>query len=141
MGSGMCIRDRRWGQDITLVSYGVQINQILDAADLLEQQGVQAEVVKLNQLTPLVPDLVELSVRKTGALLIAEEQGARGCVGQRLAARLELAGLPAKVCLVNCGESFVSHGASALLRRDLSLDGAGLAMKALEVLGRGKAAT
>lgn len=131
----------RWGQDITLVSYGVQINQILDAADLLEQQGVQAEVVKLNQLTPLVPDLVELSVRKTGALLIAEEQGARGCVGQRLAARLELAGLPAKVCLVNCGEAFVSHGASALLRRDLSLDGAGLAMKALEVLGRGKAAT
>jgi len=127
----------RWGGDITLVSYGTEINDVLEAAELLERQGVQAEVVKLNQITPLVPELVELSVRKTGALLVAEEQSARGSVGQRLAARLELAGLPAKTVLVNCGEGFVRHGAAFLLKRDLSLDGPGLAKKALEVLGRG----
>ena len=50
---------------------------------------------------------------------------------------LEVAGLPAKTVLVSCGEGFVPHGAAALLKRDLSLDGAGLAKKALEVLGRG----
>ena len=131
----------RWGSDITLAAYGTEINDVLDAADLLERQGVQAEVVKLNQLTPLVPDMVELSVRKTGALLVAEEQAARGCVGQRLAARLELAGLPAKAALVNCGEAFVPHGATALLKRDFALDGAGICKKALEVLGRGQAET
>lgn len=129
----------RWGADITMVSYGTEINEVLLAAQLLEEQGIQTEVVKLNQLTPLVPDLVELSVRKTGVLLAAEEQCAHGCVGQRLAARLELAGLPAKTVLINCGEGFVSHGAAGLLRRDFSLDGAGLAQKALEVLGRDKA--
>ena len=127
----------RWGCDITLVSYGTEINDVLEAAELLEQRGIQAEIVKLNQLTPLVPDLVELSVRKTGALLVAEEQFARGGVGQRLAARLEQSGLSAKTALVNCGEGFVPHGAAALLKRDLSLDGAGLAKKALEVLGHG----
>ena len=58
-----------------------------------------------------------------------------------LAARLEEAGLPAKTVLVNCGEGFVPHGAAALLKRDLSLDGAGLAKKALEVLGRGETAS
>ena len=79
----------RRGNDITLVGYGTEINCVLEAADLLERQGIQAEVVKLNQLTPLVPELVEQSVRRTGVLLAAEEQGARGCVGQRLAARLE----------------------------------------------------
>ena len=72
-----------------------------------------------------------------GALLVAEEQAARGCVGQRLAARLELDGLPARTALVNCGEGFVPHGAASLLKRDLSLDGAGICKKALEVLGRG----
>ena len=56
----------RWGTDITLVSYGTQINEALEAAAMLEQQGVDAEVVKLNQITPLAPELVELSVRKTG---------------------------------------------------------------------------
>lgn len=125
----------RWGNDITLVGYGTEINDILEAAALLEQRGVRTEVVKLNQLTPLISDLVELSVRKTGVLLAAEEQCAQGCVGQRLAARLELAGLPAKVSLINCGRGFVSHGAASLLKRDLLLDGAGIAQKALEVLG------
>ena len=128
----------RWGGDITLVSYGTEINCVLEAAGLLEQRGIQAEVVKLNQITPLVSDLAELSVRKTGTLLVAEEQGTRGSVGQRLAARLEEAGLPARVALVNCGEGFVPHGAAGLLKRDLSLDGAGIFKKALEVLGRGQ---
>lgn len=128
----------RWGGDITLVSYGTEINCVLEAADLLEQRGIQAEVVKLNQITPLVSDLVELSVRKTGALLVAEEQSAQGGVGQRLAARLEEAGLPARMVLVNCGEGFVPHGATGLLKQDFSLDGAGIFKKALEVLGRGQ---
>jgi len=130
----------RWGSDITLVSYGMSINDVLEAAQLLEGQGVQAEVVKLNQLTPLAPELVELSVRKTGVLLAAEEQSARGCVGQRLASRLEQAGLPAKTVLLNCGTGFVPHGAANLLKRDLSLDGEGIFRKALEVLGRGETA-
>lgn len=126
----------RQGEDITLVGYGTEINDILEAAGLLADRGVRAEVVKLNQLTPLVPELVEQSVRKTGTLLVAEEQGGRGCVGQRLAARLEQAGVPARTALLNCGEGFVPHGAASLLKRDLDLDGAGIARKALEVLGR-----
>lgn len=127
----------RRGGDATLVSYGTEINDVLEAAGMLEAQGIQAEVIKLNQLTPLVPDLIESSVRKTGVLLVAEEQSARGGVGQRLASRLELSGLSAKTVLINCGEGFVPHGAAGLLKRDLSLDGAGLVKNVLEVLGRG----
>ena len=127
----------RRGSDITLVSYGTEINDVLETAGRLETQGIQAEVVKLNQLTPLVPDMVELSVRKTGVLLVAEEQSARGGVGQRLTSRLELAGLSAKTILVSCGGDFVPHGAAGLLKRDLSLDADGLVNKVLEVLGRG----
>ena len=127
----------RKGTDITLAGYGVEINEILLAAELLEQQGVQAEVVKLNLLTPLDPDLVVRSVRHTGAMLVAEDCVERGGVGQRLAAALERAGVCARVCLVNCGEAFVPHGALSLLKQQLELDGAGSARRALEVLGRG----
>ena len=127
----------RRGSDVTLVSYGTEINDVLDAAERLEAQNIQAEVIKLNQLTPLVPEEVESSVRKTGVLLVAEEQCARGGVGQRLLSRLALDGLSPKTVLVSCGDGFVPHGAAGLLKRDLSLDGAGLAKKVLEVLGRG----
>ena len=42
----------RRGSHITLVSYGVEINDVLQAARLLEERGVEAEVVKLNIITP-----------------------------------------------------------------------------------------
>ena len=127
----------RQGSDITLVSYGIEINQALEAAECLAQLGVQAEVVKLNQLTPLEPDIILRSVAKTGVLLAAEDCAAQGCVGERLSAKLEQARISARVCLVNCGSGFVRHGATNLLRKELSLDGAGIARKALEVLERG----
>ncbi|MDY3905540.1 MAG: 1-deoxy-D-xylulose-5-phosphate synthase [Lawsonibacter sp.] len=127
----------RQGGDITLAGYGMEINDLLEGARLLAGQGVEAEVVKLNQITPLVPDRVLESVRKTGVLLVAEDCAAEGCAGQRLAAALEQAGVPGKICLINCGQRFVTHGALSCLKWELSLDGEGIARKAMEVLGRG----
>ena len=127
----------RQGGDITLAGYGMEINDLLEGAQLLAEQGVEAEVVKLNQIIPLVPNLVVESVRKTGVLLVAEDCAAEGCVGQRLAAALEQAGVPGKICLINCGQRFVTHGALSCLKWELSLDGEGIARKAMEVLGRG----
>ena len=127
----------RRGKDITLAGYGVQINDLLEASQLLAQQGVEAEVVKLNVITPLEPEGVLESVRRTGALLAAEECVSAGSVGQRLCTALARAGVQARVGLVNCGERFVPHGAPALLKRELGLDAAGIAERAMEVLGRG----
>ena len=127
----------RRGKDITLVGYGMEINDLLEAAGLLSKYGLEAQVVKLNQLTPLIPDLVVESVKRTGALLVAEDCAAEGCVGHRLTAALEAANVPGKVCLINCGGRFVTHGALSCLKRELGLDGEGIARKALEVLGRG----
>jgi len=126
----------RAGEDVTLVSYGVEINDALQAAELLAQKGISAEVIKLNAITPLDSGLVIKSVKKTKVLLTAEEAAAPNCVGERLAARLEEAGVSAKVCLLNCGNAFVCHGAVPILKKKLSLDGPGIAQKALEVLGR-----
>jgi len=127
----------REGSDITLVGYGVEINEVLKAADLLKEQGIEAEVVKLNVITPLQPDEVLRSVRKTGTLLVAEDNAAQGSVGSRLAASLSVHAVEAKVALVSCGEEFVHHGAVPLLKEELGLDGAGIARRAMEVLGRG----
>ena len=127
----------RRGSDITLAGYGILINDLLEAADILEKSGVKADVVKLNILTPLDPGAVLESVGETGALLVAEDSAAEGCVGQRLAAALEEAKVPAEVCLLNCGMRFITHGEVSCLKEELGLDGAGIARKAMEVLGRG----
>ena len=116
----------------------MMINDVLAAAERLAEAGVQAEVVKLNILTPLDPALVLESVRRTGVLLTAEDCTRSGSVGQRLAAALAQAGLRAKTVLLNCGDKFVHHGDLASLRRELFLDCAGIVERAEEVLDRGE---
>lgn len=127
----------RSGGDITLAGYGIQINDLLEAAQILSEEGVEAEIIKLNVLTPLKTDEVAASVKKTGALLVAEDCMAEGCIGQRLAAALEEQHVGARVCLINCGTQFIAHGALKYLKKERNLDGEGIAREALEVLGRG----
>ena len=126
----------RTGTDITLAGYGTEINELLGAADRLAQEGIQAEVVKWNVITPLDISAVLESVRRTGHLLVAEECVEQGSVGVRTLAALEAAGVQARTALVNCGRDYVTHGAVNLLKKSLGLDRDSLFHRAMEVLGR-----
>ena len=127
----------RTGKDITLTGYGITINALLDCAQRLEADGIQAEVLKLNTITPLDTAPVAASAAETGRLLVAEEAAQNCCVGQRLAAGLLERGVAAKVAMVNTGPGFVTHGPVAKLRALCGLDGESLYHKALEVCGHG----
>ncbi len=127
----------RSGKDITLTGYGITINALLDCAQRLEADGIQAEVLKLNTITPLDLDAVAASVQRTGCLLTAEEAVPGNSVGQRLAAGLLERGISAKAAQVNTGPGFVPHGSVEQLRALCGLDGASLYKKALEVCGNG----
>jgi 1-deoxy-D-xylulose-5-phosphate synthase len=127
----------RPGRDVTLVGYGVEINDVLAATEALAQEGIEAEVIKLNELTPLPTELVLDSVRRTGALLVAEDSIASAGAGQRLAAAVEVEGTCAKTALLNSGDRFVHHGAVSCLKAELGLDGQGIMKTAREVLQRG----
>ena len=126
----------RTGTDITLAGYGTEINELLGAADRLAQEGIQAEVVKWNVITPLDTSAVLESARRTGHLLVAEECVEQGSVGVRTLAALEAAGIQARTALVNCGRDYVTHGAVNLLKKSLGLDRDSLFRRAMEVLGR-----
>lgn len=127
------------GSHITLVGYGTQVNALLACRDLLADYHITAEVIKLSQISPLDGTLVLSSVEKTGALLVAEDSVSAGSVGERLSHMLAQRGLQAKICLVNSGSSFVTHGKVSLLQESLSLHPQGLVERCLEVLSHGKA--
>lgn len=127
----------RQGSDITLVSYGILINRVIEAAQRLEACGIQAEIVKLNTITPIDSELVCQSVRKTGALLVAEDCVEAGSVGQRLCAELARREISGKTVLINSGRKFVTHGSIAQLEQQLGLDAESLCRRVREVLNRG----
>lgn len=68
----------RAGSDITLVSYGGSVPKTLAAAELLQTQGISAEVIDLRCLRPLDRATLVDSVRRTHRALIVDE-GWRTC--------------------------------------------------------------
>lgn len=118
----------RTGRDVTIVTYGTMINQALAAADMLEKEHIEAEVIKLGMIKPNNFELTMASLMKTSSLLVAEEVCAAGCVGQRILAlcaenEVELD----SVKLANLGDGIIPQGTVAELLHDNGLDAAGLA--------------
>jgi pyruvate dehydrogenase E1 component beta subunit len=79
---------RRTGNDITLVSWSSTANACVTAAQLLAQQGVDAEVIDLRTLWPWDRETVFASVRKTGRVLVAHESPKVGGLGGELLAEI-----------------------------------------------------
>lgn len=137
---GTCVL--RDGSDLTLISYGTMVNECMDAAERLAQDGISARVLKLNSVKPLDMEPIFRAVKETKHILIAEECVASGCVGQRISAELLQAGVvPQTTTLLNLGDRFVPHGTVPQLRVLCGIDGTSISRKATEVLSRGKEKT
>lgn len=78
----------RDGTDVTLVTWGAQVKECLEAADALAAEGVSAEVIDVATLTPLDFDTIAESVAKTGRCVIVHEAPRTAGFGAEIAARL-----------------------------------------------------
>ncbi|HUW10735.1 MAG TPA: alpha-ketoacid dehydrogenase subunit beta [Anaerolineae bacterium] len=77
---------RREGGDVTIVAKLLMVYRALAAADELASQGIEAEVIDPRTLVPLDKELILASVRKTGRLVIAEEDNLTGGWAAEIAA-------------------------------------------------------
>ncbi len=124
----------REGTDVTIVCYGTMINEVLNAADMLQSRGISAEIIKLGMIAPNSFERCISSVRKTGRLLVAEEVCSVGCVGSALLAAISVAGVELKAAeLLNLGNGIVRHGTVDELRRETGIDAAAIAAAGCEM--------
>ena len=79
---------KRPGDDVTIVAVSFMVQRALEAAEELAAEGIEVEVVDPRTLVPLDKDTILTSVRKTGKVLIVEEDCRRGGVGAEIAAIL-----------------------------------------------------
>ena len=132
----------REGRDLTLVTYGILINEVLSAADTLAAKGIGAAVIKLNRLDRFGIEPIASSVRKTGRLIVVEDTAYFGCAGERILADLERWGVAVQdQCLLNLGTGVVPHGAVGELRKKLYQDAAGITYVAEKLIANEKRTT
>lgn len=77
---------KRQGQDLTIVSYSLTAQKALEAAEILQREGIDAEVLDLRTLYPLDREAVIGSVKKTGRVLITHEGVQKFGVGAEISA-------------------------------------------------------
>ncbi|HIJ41859.1 MAG TPA: alpha-ketoacid dehydrogenase subunit beta, partial [Deltaproteobacteria bacterium] len=79
---------KKEGDDVTLLTYSYMTLKCLEAAALLEKEGISVEVVDLRTLKPLDEEAILKSARKTGKVIIVHEACKRGGVGGDIAAMI-----------------------------------------------------
>ena len=78
----------RDGSDVTLVTWGSQVKETLEAADALAKDGISAEVIDLATVKPLDFDTIHESVKKTGRCVIVHEAPRTAGFGAEISAQL-----------------------------------------------------
>lgn len=77
----------RMGTDLTLTTHSFMVRTAVEAAKLLEAEGISVEVIDLRSLAPLDMDTISRSIRRTGALLTLEEGQITSGVGAEVISR------------------------------------------------------
>lgn len=129
---------RRSGDDVSLITYGGCLPRTLRAAELLEDDGISAEVVDLRSLRPLDTETILASVARTHRAVVIDEGWRSGGLPAEVSARImegafyELDAPVARVCAAEVPVPFAQHLEQAAIPR-----AEGIAQAARGVVGAG----
>ena len=130
--NGSLVKCHRQGGDVTLVTYGSLLDNVLEASEILAQHGIQATVLRL--LAPSHIPAEDILKEAQGPVIVAEEVCAGSGIGQELAWRLSALRPGVRVAVRDLGNQFVPHGSQKELYEYCGLDGKSIAAFAKEVL-------
>ncbi|MDR2515174.1 MAG: 1-deoxy-D-xylulose-5-phosphate synthase [Christensenellaceae bacterium] len=120
----------REGQDCTLLAVGELCREALQAAKLLQAEGIEAAVVNARQLAPLPMEALRLLAK--APLITLEENVLEGGFGSSVLLALSREGAETRTLCLGIGNGFVAH---APRRRQIELCGLDSASVARRVLG------
>jgi 1-deoxy-D-xylulose-5-phosphate synthase len=125
------------GNDLLIVALGSMVAPAVDAARLLEGEGISTGVIDARFVKPLDRDLIVEKAASIGTVLTVEEGVVAGGFGSAVLELLSEEGVVGvKTGRLGIPDSFVDHGSRAELLEELGLTGQGIADKARQLLDR-----
>jgi len=120
------------GNDIALIAYGRMVDNVMEAANILDNRGIRTSVIKITEISdPPVSKLLSL-MDIVEYVYIAEECVSGGCLASKLALEFSAAGYNGKTVAINLGNSVVPSASIEELMRLYKLDAAGIAETVIE---------
>lgn len=82
IGKGIRIRE---GRDVTLISTGSMVKDILDVADLLQKDNIYARVIDMHTIKPIDHEIIIQAIEETGKIITIEDHNIIGGLGSAVA--------------------------------------------------------
>jgi len=123
------------GNDVTIVAAGLQVWEAVQAAGVLEQEGISARVVNMHTIKPLDRDTLLRAAKETGAIVTAEDHQIHGGLGSAVAEYLAQV-LPTPQEFVAINDTFGESGKGSELMEKHGIGRRAIAQAARRVLGR-----
>jgi transketolase len=125
------------GSDVSIFATGHLVWKALEACEMLEEKGINAEVINIHTIKPLDTDAVLKSVRKTGCVVTCEEHNMHGGLGDAIAHVLTLH-YPAPQEFVAVRDTFGESGTPDQLMKKYGLESVNVVEAVEKVIHRRK---
>ena len=132
IGRGIVMRE---GTDVTIIATGLCVNESLNAAAVLEAEGISAEVINIHTIKPLDEELVISSAIKTGKVVTVEEHSIIGGLGSAVCETL-CENAPLQVMRIGINDRFGESGPAAELIKKYGLDAKSIAERVKVFFGK-----
>lgn len=131
-GKGIILKD---GKDITLIGTGSILHEALQAAALLDRQGISARVLNIHTVKPLDTEIIKTAALETKAIITVEEHNIIGGLGESIAAVILEENVPVKFARLGLRDRFCSgYGSHEYLKQKCGLSAADIARTAKALL-------
>jgi transketolase len=134
IGKGQIVRP---GDDVTIVACGVEVARALDAAEILQGEGIAARVVNMPTIKPIDSELLARCSQQTGAMVSAEDHNIYGGLGGAVAEALA-ATVPCPLEFVGVRDVFGASGEPEELAEHFGISAPFIADAARRALARKK---
>jgi transketolase len=126
----------RSGDDVTIACTGAIVAEALDAAELLDAQGIDATVLHFGTLKPFDADALAAAAARSGTLVTVEEHSITGGLGSACAEAIAEAGVAARLHRIGLRDEFAhAVGSRAHLLEHYGLGAPRIAATVIELLG------
>ena len=125
IGKGIVLKE---GTDVSIIATGLEVNESLQAAEMLAKDGISAEVINIHTIKPIDAELITATAKKTGKVVTVEEHSVIGGLGSAVCDVLS-ENIPTPVLKIGVNDVFGESGPAQKLIHKYDLDAEGICRK------------
>ncbi len=125
--------NHRSGSDVVIITYGTVLQNVMEAAEILERNGVEAAVLRLLQVNPLPVDEILRQTAAVSRVIVVEEVSGNCGICDTIARQILAVNPSCRIDGINLGCEYVQHGSIDALYAHYGLNAQKIADSILEV--------